>query len=172
MRRIATLALLLSLMPLLPACQSQDTYWQNRFYDATDIVQGHVIAGQAFGAQIEATHFLSLGWTSETNAWCAGWCNRHFSKWHETVSTWGLILGRHDEQKVVGIPRVSGSYGWKFGKGWPTYQSDNTQAFMPWFAVRGTVAVIVGVDIEVRLGEVVDFIGGIFTWDPSHDDKK
>jgi len=166
-RQVALLALL-----LLPACQSQDVYFQNRWNDVTDVVRVHIIAGQAFGAQVEATRFLSLGWTTEKNAWCAGWGNRKFSKWHETVSTWGLILGRHEEQKVVGIPTVSGTYGWRFGKGWPKWEAGKNQYFMDWFTVRGTVAVIIGADLELRLGEVVDFIGGIFTWDPSHDDKK
>jgi hypothetical protein len=130
------------------------------------------MAGNVFGAQIEATRFLSLGWTAEKDAWSAGWHKRAFGKWHETVDTWGLILGRHEEKLVYGIPRVSGTYGWKFGGGWPSYSSTENKAFWDWFTVRGTVAVFIGLDFEVRLGEAIDFVGGFFTWDPSSDDKK
>jgi hypothetical protein len=168
-RRLPALALLLV---LLPACGSQKHYAENRFRDLTDIVRGHIMAGKVLGAQVEATRFLSLGWTTEDKAWSAGWHKRAFDKWHETISTWGLILGRHEEKLVYGIPRVSGTYGWSFGGGWPTYDSTPTKAFWDWFTLRATVAVLIGIDFELRLGEVIDFAGGLFTWDPSEDDKK
>jgi hypothetical protein len=169
-RRLARLALLLA---LLPACQGQKNYWENRYYDAVDMVRGHVMWGKALGAQVELTRFLSLGWSTEQDAGAWGLHKRAIGSWKESVSTWGLILGRHEEQKVSGIPRVSGTYGWTFpSKGWPHYNSTESKAFMDWFTIRATAAVFIGLDFEVRIGEVVDFIGGIFTWDPSQDDKK
>ncbi|HTE05159.1 MAG TPA: hypothetical protein VK824_03105 [Planctomycetota bacterium] len=168
MRRAALLVVVLA---LLPACQGQKNYWQNRANDVVDIVRGHVMWGKALGAQVEATRFLSLGWSSEQDAGAWGLHKRALGSWHETVTTWGLILGRHEEHKVSGIPRVSGTYGWTFGKGWPHYDSAESKAFMDWFAVRATAAVFIGLDFELRLGEVVDFVGGFFTWDPSQDDK-
>ena len=156
---------------LLPACQSTGGYWSNRAADFGDMLRGHIIAGKAVAVEAEVTRYLSLGFTWEDDAWSAGLHNRAFGTWHETVQSLGLVFGRHDEMRVVGIPRVSGTYGWTF-KGTPSsFHEADPHNPVDWLTLRATLAVIVGIDLEVRVGEMVDFVAGFFGWDPAKDDK-
>jgi hypothetical protein len=171
LRRLLRIPVALCAAVLLAGCSNAPKYLENRTKDLVDVVRVHLIAGQALGAQVEVTRFLSLGWTTERDAWAAGLHNRKFGKWDETISTWGLVVGRHEEQQVQGIQRVSGTYGWNFGKSGSLFQQANTKAFLDWFTLRGTAAVGLGIDLEVRLGEALDFLAGIIGWDPSDDEE-
>jgi hypothetical protein len=167
------LAVLLLLLPLLPACASSgfNHYFSNRGGDLVDVVRGHLILGPALGARVEVTRLASLGYVWEDHAWAGGLENRAISQWHESIASWGLIVGEHDETAMEGIPMVSGDYGWFSPKG-SGYHSEHMDNVLDLLTVRGTVAVILGADLELRVGEAVDFILGIFTLDPAGDDQK
>jgi hypothetical protein len=165
-------ACLLSLV-LLPACQSSGTahYFSNRGGDLVDVVRGHLILGPAFGARVEVTRFLSAGYLWEDQAWAGGLHNRAIGQWRESIASWGLLIGQHDERGMEGIPAVSGDYGW-FGKGGGGYSSDHGDNPLDLLTVRASLAVLLGADLELRVGEAIDFIFGIFTLDPAGDDKR
>ena len=167
------LAACLLALALLPACASSGTkyYFSNRGYDLVDILRGHVMAGKAVGIRAEVTRFLSLGYHWEDNAWAGGLHNRAFGSWKESIQSWGVILGQYDEVRMVSIPKVSGDYGWFMGasKGFKAAQPDNPLDLL---TVRATVAVFIGLDLEVRVGEAIDFVFGILTLDPAGDDRK
>ena len=38
--------------------------------------------------------------------------------------------------------------------------------------LRGTVMLLLGIDVELRLGELVDFVGGLFLVDLAGDDER
>jgi len=159
-------------LALLPACASSGTthYFSNRGGDLVDIVRGHVIAGAAIGARVEATRFFSAGYLWEDNAWAGGLHNRAVGSWRESIVSWGILLGQHDEVRMVGVPKVSGDYGWFMGndRGFRAAQPDNPLDLL---SLRGTVALALGLDLELRVGEAIDFVLGIFTLDPSGDDR-
>jgi len=164
------LALLLTLAAA-PACQSNGTYLGDRAADLGDIIRGHIMMGEAFAAQVEVTRFLSLGFTYSNDAWAAGILQRDVGTWHESIQSLGLIFGRHDELRVVGAPRVSGSYGWQFKGKNAGFQKADPKNPVDWATLRGTVALLIGMDLEVRVGEALDFLVGWFGLDLAHDDK-
>ena len=170
------LGLLLAL-PLLAACSSTSAgdYFVNRGADLVDILRVHVAAGKCAAIEVDATRFMSLGITWESDVWCWGLANREVTKWNESVFAWGLLLGYHDEESVVGTSdgRVSGSYGWVFGKEKGTgFQMAEENNPLDVLTFRGTLMLGVGMDLEIRVGEVLDFIAGIFQFDPAGDDIK
>ena len=157
---------------LLPACASQGKvghYLNNRGADLVDILGLHVMAGKVGAAQVDATQFLTLGITYEDDAWAWGLNKRSVDQWNEDIMAWGVIVGQHNEQRVKGISRVSGTYGWDFSNNWK-YMDPDPNNPLDWLTFRGTLALGVGIDLELRVGEAIDFVLGIFTVDLAHDD--
>jgi hypothetical protein len=157
---------------LLPACASSGGvggYLEDRGGDLVDILQLHVMAGKVGAVQVDATRFFTVGITYEDNAWAWGLHNRGVGQWNEDIIGCGLILGRHDENRVKGISHVSGSYGWDFSDGMD-YSGANGDNPLDWLTFRATVALGLGIDVEVRVGEAIDFVLGIFTIDLANDD--
>jgi hypothetical protein len=164
MKRLAALVLF-----LLSGCASTHDYLHDRGADLVDVLRVHLIGGQAIGVEVQATQWLGLGFMYEKDAWAGGLHNRALGTWHETVKAWGLLI--HDwRESTKGIPSYSGSYGWyqKNQQGGPSFSS-TTDTIDIW-TVRGSFALLFGADVELRVGEVVDFVVGIFTWDPAGDD--
>jgi hypothetical protein len=169
------LGLLLAL-PLLAACSSTSAgdYFVNRGADLVDILRVHVAAGKCVAIEVDATRFMSLGITWEDDVWCWGLATREVTKWNESVFAWGLLLGYHDEKSVVGTSdgRVSGSYGWTFGDKGNGFRMADENNMLDVLTFRGTLMLGIGMDLELRVGEVLDFIAGIFQFDPAGDDIK
>src|SRR5262249_9529479 len=124
------LALMFALC-LMPACASTSAgdYFVNRGADLVDILRLHVVAGRAFAAKADAFRIIHVGIGWEGNAWAWGLANREVTGWRESIFTWGLLLGHHQEE-VVGTSenKVSGSYGWVFkekGSGFEVADPDN-----------------------------------------------
>jgi len=158
------------LLCLLPACASTKDYLHDRGADLVDILRVHVLAGNAIGVEVQATQWLALGFMYENNVWAFGLHNRDIGTWHETVKAWGILI--HDwRESTKGIQSYSGSYGWfqKSHQEGPTFSS--TGSTLDIFTLRGSVALLVGADLEVRVGEIFDFVVGLFTWDPAGDDR-
>ena len=166
------LALILALT-LLPACAttSAGDYFVNRGADLVDILRIHGAAGRAFVAKADVFRMIHLGIGWEGNAYAWGLANREVTGWREKVFTWGLFLGHHQET-ITGTSenRVSGSYGWTFGEKGNGFQVADPGNWLDILSVRGTAMVGIGLDVEVRVGEVIDFLAGIFQFDPAGDD--
>jgi hypothetical protein len=157
---------------LLGGCATPDgtgDYLSDRGGDLVDILQLHVMAGKVGAIQVDATRYLSVGATYEDDAWAWGLHNRGVGQWNEDIMAWGLLLGRHDENRVKGIPRVSGSYGWDFSSD-TSYQHADPSNHLDWLTFRGTVALGIGLDVELKVGEAIDFVLGIFMIDVANDD--
>jgi len=151
----------------LPACTISKDYIHDRVEDLVDCVRVHVIVGTAFGAEAQVTEWFGLGFMYESDCWAWGLANRKLGTWDESIQAWGLIL--HDwRERVKGIRRYSGSYGWwQHGSG-PSFSRDS--APLELFNVRASAAVFIGLDAEVRIGEIFDFVFGFLTWDIADDD--
>lgn len=171
MRSLA--ACLFTLILMAPGCSSGRNYAVNRVADIADILRLHVMAGPGVGLKGEATRLIQGGILYERDVFAWGIHDRAIGPWREDVFSWGLVVGAHDEN-LEGIPRLSGDYGWRFdreGQG-GIFQSgdEDGQLSLDLLTVRGTAMLLVGIDIEVRIGEVLDFVAGIFQFDPSGDD--
>jgi hypothetical protein len=158
---------------LMPACSSTSAgdYFVNRGSDLVDILRLHGAVGRAFVVKADAFRIFHLGIGYEGNAYAWGLANREVTGWRESIFTWGLVLGHHQET-IVGNSenRVSGSYGWDFREHGNGFQVSDQNNMLDILTVRGTVMVGIGLDLEVRVGEVIDFLAGIFQFDPSGDD--
>ncbi len=170
MKKLSALPLALV---LLPACASTSAgdYLSNRGGDLVDVLRGHVTFGKAAAVKADAFRFVhaGIGWESDARAW--GLANRELTSWRESVFSWGLLFGHHDES-VTGTAdgRVSGSYGWTFGEKGNGFQFADEHNWLDLLSVRATLMLGVGIDLEVRVGEAIDFVFGIFQFDPAGDD--
>lgn len=164
------LAVALCLATLLPACTSgTSTYFSNRGGDLVDILRVHALVGPAIAAEVQVTQWLGVGFAWEDDVWAGGLHNRAVGAWSETVKAWGLLI--HDwSEATKNIPAYSGSYGWYRKPGGPSFHGTGNHVDI--WTLRATAALLIGIDLELRLGEVVDFVGGIFTWDPAGDDSR
>lgn len=156
---------------LAPGCASGKNYAINRSADLADIIRGHIMFGPGIAVKLEATRLLHAGGTYTHNTFAWGIHNRAISAWRESSWSWGLIVGAHHED-VTGVDYVSGSYGWDFtGEGESgVFKTATGGLDLDLLTCRGTLMLFVGLDLEVRVGEVLDFIAGIFQFDPSGDD--
>jgi hypothetical protein len=171
MKILAACALVLGLLPSCAGPNAGD-YLQNRGGDLADILRLNLKAGKGASAKLEVTRGLHLGIGWESGVWAAGLANREINHWRESVYTWGLILGYHEEREIVGIDgRYSGSYGWNFApEGGSSFDSADPGNPLDFLTVRATAMLFLGIDAEVRVGEVIDFLVGIFQFDPANDD--
>ena len=168
----SVLASLLALA-LLPACASND-YLNNRGADFVDILRGKVMFGPGIGLKGEATRVIHAGILYNHNSFAAGLGNRELGVWRESAFSWGLIVGHHEEIDTNPIPYLSGSYGWNFSgdEGGGVFETSGYGGALDLLTFRATAMLVVGIDLEVRVGEVLDFLAGIFQFDPSGDDVK
>ncbi len=169
MRALA--ACLLFSLTLLPGCASRDNYLVNRVADLSDILRVHVMAGPGIAAKIEATRLLHAGGEYTHNSFAWGWHNRAIGSWRESVVSWGLLVGHSHEEISEPIGTYAGNYGWTFGEGGMGFETANGGLDLDLLTFRGTAMFFLGVDLEVRVGEVLDFVAGIFQFDPAADDR-
>ncbi len=148
------------------ACSAVGDYAADRGHDLEDLLRGHVMAGRGIGAKLELTHFIQLGYDNYY-ADAAGWTGRQWATWREEIFGWGLLVGQHRET-LEGIDRISGSYGWAGGDA--RFDGADSGGPLDWLTLRARLFMFFGVDLEVRVGEVLDFAVGLFGFDPSGDD--
>jgi len=157
------------LLGQLCGCAGLADYAHDRGADAVDIVRGHVMVGLGIDAMVQVTRGLRLG-VGYYEAQCAGLRRRALGTWQERVEEGGCLFLHGRFEHTQGIPRVSGSFGtvppWGPGR---LLQPDET--WVDLFDLRVTAMVGLGLDVELRLGQLVDFVGGIFLWDPARDDE-
>jgi hypothetical protein len=172
LRRSSRLRALAALLAVLLGCNA-DQYSKARFRDLGDIVRGHVMAGVGVDAHVEVTTFVGLGFGAyHADAW--GWGDRYFGHWKESVYDFGVVWMNGHGERTEGVPRVSGSHDFRFWSAFdarhgPVYTT-NALRRADWLTLRATAFLFVGVDVELRLGEVLDFVAGLFGADPSQDD--
>ena len=169
-----TLAAALLAFSLLPACAntSGSDYALNRINDLGDIARFNLKAGAGIGVEYEWTRMVGVGLLYEYKTWAAGWGNRELAYWNESIMYWGLIAMHHEETINSGLSGpYSGSYGWEFGKeGGNVMQLNDPNNPLDMINVRLTVMAGLGADIDLRLGEAIDFLVGLAQFDPAHDD--
>jgi hypothetical protein len=173
MKKFALILALTLLPALLPACASTSAgdYFTNRGADLVDILRIHGAAGRAVAVKVDAFRMFHFGIGWEGNAYAWGLANREVTGWREKVFTWGVLLGHHSEEiNGTSENRVSGSYGWTFGEKGNGFQVADPGNWLDLLSVRGTAMVGIGLDVELRFGEVIDFLAGIFQFDPAGDD--
>lgn len=152
----------------LSACAPLADYAHDRGADAVDMLRGHVMIGFGADAMLEATRALRAG-AGLYDAQCAGLHDRALGTWSEHVEEGGLLFLHGRFESVHGIPRVTGSYGTVPPWGPPVLlQPDET--WLDLLVVRATAMLGLGLDVELRLGQALDFVAGIFLWDPAGDD--
>lgn len=168
-------AALLSSSLLLPACASGEgsDYAMNRVNDFVDILRCNLKAGAGIGVEYEWTRLAGVGVLYEYKVWAAGLANRELAYWNESIFFWGLLVMHHQETINSGIGGYySGSYGWEFGKdGGNLIQLNDPKNPLDMINVRLTVMAGIGADIDLRVGEAIDFVVGLFQFDPADDDK-
>ena len=167
--RLARAAALLGALLLGAGCHADNAYVANRAGDLADLVRGHVFVGEGFALKLDATQIFQLGVTEVSDASAWGIHRRAIGSWTESVSAWGFLIGRHDET-VSGIDGVSGSYGWTFDDA-ADFHSGDPDNPLDWLTLRLTLALYAGVDLELRVGEAIDFVFGLFAIDLSNDDR-
>lgn len=168
--RLARAALLLGGLVLGAGCSADNAYVANRAGDLADLVRGHVMWGEGFALKVDATQIFQVGVTemSEASAW--GIHRRAVGSWTENVSAWGFLIGHHHET-VSGIDGVSGSYGWTFDDA-ADFRSGDPDNPLDWLTLRVTLALYAGIDLELRVGEAIDFVFGLFAIDLANDDRE
>jgi len=157
----------------LPACanNSAGDYALNRINDFGDILRVNVKAGAGIGVEYEWTRMVGIGLLYEYKCWAAGWGNRELAYWNETILFWGAFVMHHQETINSGPSPYTGSYGWVFEKGGGNLiEMNDPKNPLDMINVRLTAMLGIGADIDLRLGEAVDFVVGIFQFDPSGDD--
>lgn len=162
-------ALLLAL--LLPGCVA-NKYINNRAGDLADILRGHLMFGPGIGVKGEATRVIHGGVLYTHRTFAAGLHNRAVGTWRESLFSWGVVAGHHSERALERVPFVSGSYGWAFGsgEGGGVFEPSPHAGALDLLTFRGTAMLVLGIDIEVRVGELLDFLAGLAQFDPSDDD--
>jgi len=166
--KTAIVALVLTLACWLPGCGTRNAYLVNRGGDVVDILRIHGMFGPGIAAKAEVTRLLQFGFIVTHNSFAGGLENRAFGGWRESLLSWGLFVGQHSET-LSGIDRYSGDYGWSFGDdGDVFYTSAGSGLDLLTFRVTGMF--ILGLDVDFRFGELLDFVAGIFQFDPSGDD--
>jgi hypothetical protein len=167
----SVLALILGLA-LLPACATQSDYLNNRGADVADILRGKLMFGPGIGIKAEATRVLHAGILYSRRAFAIGLGNREAGTWRESVLSWGALVGYHDEYETEPIPYLSGSYGWNFAGGddGGVFETSGHGGALDLLTFRLSAMLVIGFDIELRVGEIIDFFAGIAQFDPSGDD--
>jgi len=136
--------------------------------DFGDLVRIKATAGPGFSLTGELTRGIIIG-GGYYRVDAFGFANRSFGIWHETVAEGGVILGFHREA-CLNRTYYRGSYGFGMGEDGSyrlTYENDPIEIWN----IRATVhLLIVGLDAEVRFGQIADFLTGIFGYDLAGDD--
>ena len=169
MRALA--ASILTLALILPGC-ARDNYMTNRVADFSDIIRLQLMAGAGVGLKVEATRMIQLGGVYTHNNYAWGWANRSLGAWRESIRSWGLLFGHYSED--VSPPRnfYSGDYGWTWPNGVMEFQPASAGGTdLDLLTFRGTLMFLIGVDVEIRVGEVFDFLAGLLQFDPAGDDR-
>jgi hypothetical protein len=136
--------------------------------DFGDIVRFKLQAGPGIAAMAEVTRGIMIG-GGIYKADAFGFANRKFGIWHETTKEAGLILGWHRED-CEKREFYRGNYGFNTADdGSYTLTHENNPVDI--WNLRATLhVIIIGADLEIRFGQIVDFITGIFGYDLAGDD--
>lgn len=157
----------LVIAPILCLC-SCTSYFMQRADDVGDIFRFKAMAGPGLSVTAEITRAIILGGGYyEVDSF--GLANRSFGIWHETTAEGGLIIGFHREE-CEKREFYRGNYGLGAG-GEGSYPLTHENNPVDIWNLRATVhALIIGFDLEIRFGQLADFITGVFGYDLAADD--
>ena len=157
----------LPVLPLFLLC-SCTSYFMQRSDDFGDIIRFKIQAGPGIAVMAEVTRGIMLGGgIYKVDAF--GFANRKFGIWHETTKEAGFVLGIHRET-CEQRDYYRGDYGLKTAED-GSYTLTHEDNSVDIWNLRGTLhVVIIGLDLELRLGQLADFITGIFGYDLAGDD--
>jgi hypothetical protein len=153
-------------------CAGTPRYLRDRGADFADIVQFHAVASLGADAKLEVTRFVGVG-GGAYDGYAVGFANRRLGAWHERVYDFGVPrfgMNLHAERLEGTMPSVSGDYDICLRGSRSEYAHDS-QVPLDWMTLRLTAVVFVGADFELRLGQAVDFVAGVFGHDLSLDDR-
>jgi hypothetical protein len=173
---VVAIAAVAAVAAFLPACAGSGQYLHDRGADLADVVQVHLVGSVGATAKVEVTRFVGVG-GGAYRGYAVGLANGRWGAWREQVVDLGFIwpdvmwMNAHAEQ-VEGAPgdRVSGSYFVVWSRSAHGYEHDSESPY-DWATVRLTAVLFAGVDCELRLDQVIDFVGGLFGSDPLSDDR-
>jgi hypothetical protein len=121
-------------------------YIPNRIFDLFDVARAGVNVGPGFGFDVRCTKWLKAQFISDTSVGVGLQTLRHLPLCVRSQAKIGLGF--------ISTPGMN-LLDWHYGD----------------YDLRVELHVlIIGAHVAVELGEIVDFIGGIFTWDPMNDD--
>jgi hypothetical protein len=121
-------------------------YIPNRIIDALDMARAGVNVGPGIGFDARVTKFARLQLISDTSVGVGYQTLRHLPVCVRSQAKLGIAFLSTPSWDIL---------NWYYGD----------------YDVRLELyLLLVGAHVAVDLGEVVDFVGGIFTWDPMQDD--
>jgi hypothetical protein len=121
-------------------------YIPNRILDLFDVARFGVNVGPGFGFDVRCTKWLKAQFITDTSVGVGLQTLRHLPLCFRSQSKLGLAFISTPSMNLI---------DWHYGD----------------YDLRVELYVLlVGAHVAVELGEIVDFIGGIFTWDPMNDD--
>jgi len=159
---------LLPVLPLLFLC-SCSSYFMQRADDFGDTARFKLMGGIGLGIQAEVTRAIIFG-AGYYEVDSFGFANRSFGIWHERVREGGVFAGFHREDVSEGRDYYRGNYGFNASPE-GRYSFHEEESGCDFWNLRATIhLVVVGADLELRLGQILDFITGIFGYDMARDD--
>ena len=163
-------------------CASVGTYFADRGRDLIDIVDLRYGDGMGFGLQVDATMFFGTGLGYSKGEWTRAWYGRHAvdtdsAQYFGWIVSSELNLATCMENSADGWNQVLwfnfavlGPADWRGSERWFAGES-RTVPGLDTFRV-GAALFLPGVHggLYVNMGEIVDFFGGLFTFDLANDD--
>jgi hypothetical protein len=121
-------------------------YIPNRIFDLFDVARFGINVGPGFGFDARCTKWLKAQFITDTSVGVGLQTLRHLPLCIRSQAKLGLAFISTPSMNLI---------DWHYGD----------------YDLRVELYVLlVGAHVAVELGEIVDFIGGIFTWDPMNDD--
>ena len=137
--------------------------------DFGDTARFKLMGGIGLGIQAEVTRAIIFG-AGYYEVDSFGFANRSFGIWHERVREGGVFAGFHREDVSEGRDYYRGNYGFNASPE-GRYSFHEEESGCDFWNLRATIhLVVVGADLELRLGQILDFITGIFGYDMARDD--
>jgi hypothetical protein len=170
--------LALLLIPIAGSGCNPVHYPFDRALDLCDIFSANFGAGKTALGNIRLTQFFQLGAGFMDQTERAGFRGREVGYWKEARKEWGAFVGYYSEYAREDL------HGNRFfmenfprgGKQEPMIPlHDNVLAWerntdRAWSDIGFSFFLFGGLEMDLRVSEVADFIAGLLTFDPSRDD--
>ncbi len=173
---------MLGLAVALVACVSVTgcSYLEDRFWDATDMVDVKLMAGD--GVDVSARALWFAAGAGDAHSYSLGWANRGYgtftSDQFDAQFVFPFVDSEYNFKKVAGTIEQYGPQDAGLMMPWgPDSPSINFEKFFAsgtyeqYHRVGATVQLFLGADLDLRPVEALDFILGFLTVDIREDDE-